>query len=151
MSDTEDDRERLLVPQSPPLLARAEDEAAAPASYGAVARAGGGDDAVLTVGGDDGTTVETPSTARTVMQRVHAYTVACLIWLGLANPPGGSAPDDDDDAGAVKPERAPLSEKATKYKMFALLCSCLISIGSHYASQMLSALKPVLKEVGLTT
>ena len=141
----EDDRERLLAPQSPPLVTgRAEDEAA-PASYGAVARAGG-DDAVLTVD-EDGKVMETPSTARTVMQRVHAYTVACLIWLGLANPPAGAAADEDGNDGAVKPERAPLSEKATKYKLFALLCSCLISIGSHYASQMLSALKPVLKEV----
>jgi len=36
--------------------------------------------------------------------------------------------------------------KPWKYKALALLCSCLISIGSHFAAQMLGALKSTLRD-----
>jgi hypothetical protein len=82
----------------------------------------------------------------TLLGRVAAFSLACLVWLGLANPPP-QAPGTAVDMDGPKPEVAPLSDKATKYKLFALLCTCLLSVGSHYASHMLSALKSTLKEV----
>ena len=41
--------------------------------------------------------------------------------------------------------------KPWKYKLLAFVCSCLLSIGSHFAAQMLGALKNTLKEVRLAS
>ncbi|KCV67742.1 hypothetical protein H696_05851 [Fonticula alba] len=71
---------------------------------------------------------------------------------------------DDDDGGHLSGAKATpcatmserdaagktlgntLVDKPLKYRLLALVCSCLLSVGSHYASHMLSALKPTLKE-----
>jgi len=50
-------------------------------------------------------------------------------------------------SGVEAPTR--YNTKPWKFKLLALACSCLIAIGSHFASQMLAALKTQLKEVCL--
>jgi len=90
-----------------------------------------------------------PDVPTTWWSKMLALGFGILVWLGLANPPTTGL--EKPDLSGPAPEAAPLSHKPTKYKILALVCSCLLSIGSHYASQMLSGLQSTLLEVRGTT
>ena len=57
------------------------------------------------------------------------------------------AVNQEGDLPGGEEEVTRYENKPWKYKALALLCSCLISIGSHFAAQMLGALKSTLRDV----
>jgi len=99
-----------------------------------------------TYGAAEAAGAHTDGEPTTLWGKTLALGFAFLVWLGLANPPESSRDKLDTEVGPA-PEAAPLSHKPTLYRMLALLSTCLLSVGSHYASHMLSGLQNTLVEV----
>lgn len=62
------------------------------------------------------------------------------------------SPDLQDSQPLIKnqdasPPQDDENKKNWQFKMIALICSCLLSLGSHYAAHILGSLKGTLKEV----
>eukprot|EP00732_Lithocolla_globosa_P002490 Lithocolla_globosa_v1_NODE_1650_length_2420_cov_9.449471.p1 type:complete len:520 gc:universal NODE_1650_length_2420_cov_9.449471:516-2075(+) len=53
---------------------------------------------------------------------------------------------ESDERGKIEEDVVSMESKPWKYKLFALICACLLSVGSHYAAHMLSALKTTIKD-----
>jgi len=61
-----------------------------------------------------------------------------------------TVPDEKNDIPvieAVGEQPAEYENKPWQWKLLALVCSCLLSVGSHFAAHMLSSLKSTLIEV----